>query len=50
LNYRCVEPIDPASKARPDDLLGRFREIVSDPLNLLIERVPLAGTVDNNEV
>lgn len=32
-------------KAMPDDLTGRFREIISDPLNLLIERVPQAGTV-----
>jgi hypothetical protein len=28
------------------DLIGKFREIVSDPLNLLIERHPLAGTID----
>lgn len=37
-------------KAHPNDLLGRFREVISDPLNLLIERVPLAGTVRDNEV
>lgn len=33
-------------KASSSDLLGRMREIISDPLNLLIERHPLAGFVD----
>lgn len=33
------------SKAAAEDLRGRFREIVSDPLNLLIQRVPEAGEV-----
>jgi Methyltransferase FkbM domain len=37
-------------KAEANDLLGRFREVVSDPINVLIERVPLAGVVHNNEV
>lgn len=37
-------------KARPDDFFGRFREIVSDPLNALIERVPAAGIVDSTHV
>ena len=37
-------------KAAPDDLLGRFREVISDPLNLLIERVPMAGVVEANHV
>ncbi len=32
-------------KAESADFLGRFREIVSDPLNLLIERHPMAGYV-----
>ncbi len=32
-------------KADAADFLGRFREIVSDPLNLLINRHPLSGTV-----
>jgi hypothetical protein len=32
------------------DYLGRFREVISDPLNLLIERVPRAGIVEGNEV
>lgn len=31
------------SKANAEDFHGRFREIVSDPLNLLVERHPLAG-------
>jgi len=26
-------------KAAANDFLGRFREVISDPLNLLIERV-----------
>ena len=37
-------------KAEADDFLGRFREIVSDPLNLLIKRHPLAGYVQENFV
>jgi hypothetical protein len=37
-------------KAPPADFLGRFREVISDPLNLLIERVPLAGFVDGDQV
>lgn len=37
-------------KAQPQDFLGRFREIVSDPLNLLIERHPNAGQVDGDHV
>jgi len=32
-------------KAPADDFPGRFREIISDPLNLLIRRVPDAGIV-----
>jgi hypothetical protein len=37
-------------KAQPSDFLGRFREVISDPLNLLIERVPLAGMIEANDV
>ena len=37
-------------KASSSDLLGRFREIVSDPINLLIERVPQAGFIEDNLV
>ena len=33
-------------KARHDDYLGRFREVISDPLNILIKRDPLSGMVD----
>jgi len=39
-----------ADKARDTDLLGRFREVISDPLNLLIERVPAAGMLVGDEV
>jgi len=38
------------SKADSGDFLGRFREVISDPLNLLIERVPMAGCLDGNLV
>jgi hypothetical protein len=37
-------------KADMTDVFGRFREVISDPLNLLIERVPLAGFVEGSEV
>jgi hypothetical protein len=37
-------------KAQANDFLGRFREVISDPLNLLIERVPVAGMVEANDV
>lgn len=37
---------DPPPKALGNDLLGRMREIISDPLNLLIDRHALAGLVD----
>ena len=37
-------------KASSEDFLGRFREIVSDPINLLIERVPDAGVVEGGLV
>src|SRR5262245_51425360 len=37
-------------KAEASDFLGRFREVVSDPLNLLIERVPMAGVVEGTDV
>jgi Methyltransferase FkbM domain len=40
----------PADKAAGGDFLGRFREVVSDPLNLLIERDPRAGTVEGGLV
>jgi hypothetical protein len=38
------------SKAQAEDYLGRFREIVSDPINLLIERAPQAGYIFDNRV
>jgi hypothetical protein len=37
-------------KATSGDFLGRFREVISDPLNLLIERVPMAGFLDGDQV
>jgi hypothetical protein len=37
-------------KAAASDFLGRFREVISDPLNLLIERVPAAGFLDGDLV
>lgn len=37
-------------KSADSDFLGRFREIVSDPLNLLIERHPLAGVIEEGLV
>jgi hypothetical protein len=37
-------------KATSGDFFGRFREVISDPLNLLIERVPVAGFVDGDQV
>jgi Methyltransferase FkbM domain len=38
------------ARAGGKDFLGRFREIVSDPVNLLIERHPLAGCVVDGQV
>ena len=35
-------------KAGPNDFLGRFREIISDPLNILIKRNSFAGMVDKH--
>ncbi len=34
------------TKAHPEDFFARYREIVSDPLNLLIHRHPDAGSFD----
>eukprot|EP01035_Chromulina_nebulosa_P006479 gene6479-8760_t len=36
---------DASVKALGSDTPGRFREIISDPLNLLIERHPRAGLI-----
>lgn len=38
------------TKATAEDFIGRFREIISDPLNLVIQRDPRAGFVDGNYV
>ena len=37
-------------KPGPDDFEGRFRNIIADPLNLLIRRHPLAGMVEEGKV
>jgi hypothetical protein len=37
-------------KSSASDFLGRFREIVSDPLNLLIRRDALAGVIEGGNV
>jgi hypothetical protein len=37
-------------KALANDFEGRFREIISDPINILIERVPEAGLLDGDQV
>jgi len=52
LNKSVDEETNPqeSSKAKGSDILGRFREIVSDPLNLLIERDPRAGMVEDGLV
>ncbi|WP_287636472.1 MULTISPECIES: FkbM family methyltransferase [unclassified Microcystis] len=42
--------IDLLKKARADDFSARFREIISDPLNLVIKRDTRAGIVDGNFV
>ena len=38
------------TKASDVDFVGRCREVISDPLNLLIERVPLAGTLAGDDI
>lgn len=43
-------PALPPDKSADDDFAGRFREVVSDPLNLLIERDPSAGLVEDGLV
>jgi hypothetical protein len=38
------------TKAKASDFRGRFREIVADPLNLLIRRDPRAGMIEGDQV
>ncbi|MFT0861110.1 FkbM family methyltransferase [Ancylobacter sp. G4_0304] len=45
-----MPPFKDIPKAASGDFVGRFREIVSDPLNLLIRREPAAGTVEDGHV
>lgn len=40
--------INELEKAKADNFLERFREIISDPVNLAIKRVPQAGFVDDS--
>ena len=47
INFR---PATNPGKAKGNDLLGRFREIVSDPLNIAINRDSRAGTIEDNFV
>jgi hypothetical protein len=42
--------IDAPPKASALDFPARFREVISDPLNLLIERVSMAGVVEGSDV
>jgi hypothetical protein len=44
-----IPPV-PGRKAEADNFVGRFREVISDPLNLLIKRHPFAGYVGNGAV
>jgi Methyltransferase FkbM domain len=37
-------------KSESEDFIGRFREIISDPINILIRRVPEAGVVEGDFV
>lgn len=45
-----IPPNEVPKKALAGDFPGRFREIISDPINLLIERHPMAGTVEEGLV
>ncbi len=45
-----AEPAPLGAKARSHDFLGRFREVVSDPLNLAVLRHPHAGHIDGEHV
>lgn len=40
--------VSPDGLEKAEKYLERYREIISDPLNTLIEKVPEAGYVDNN--
>ena len=48
MSHHFHEP--PVPKADASDFLGRFREIISDPLNLLIERDARSGIVEDDLV
>ncbi|GAA0326759.1 hypothetical protein GCM10009087_41300 [Sphingomonas oligophenolica] len=48
LSGEMVGFADPNTLAKAERFVERYREIVSDPLNILIERVPRAGYVDSD--
>jgi len=50
LSHHEISMMTEPPKADSNDVAGRFREIVSDPINLLINRNPLAGLVIDNRV
>lgn len=64
LRRKCAQVISRLTNAEPNtrglnsdglalkatDFVGRFREIVSDPVNILIHRDPRAGVVDRGHV
>lgn len=45
-----IEQATVTCPAKGQALPDRFREIISDPLNLLIERVPMAGVVEHGRI
>ena len=45
-----ADPCAGMGKAASNDFVGRFREVISDPLNLIIARDPRAGVLNNNQV
>jgi hypothetical protein len=45
-----TKPEEPLAKANGLDTVGRFREIIMDPLNLAIRRHPDAGLIDGQTV
>lgn len=46
----ATDPSRTLCPAKGITLFDRFREIISDPLNLLIERVPMAGVVADGRI
>ena len=46
----AIHPSSTLCPAKGETLFDRFREIISDPLNLLIERVPMAGVIADGRI